>query len=245
MSIGPEAFPPGAEYPPRADLRKDVYRPLPKIAPGTVDPAGMTGDVPLTQTQEVLDVLNAALASNDAEKVAGCFFPEQAFWRDIVALTSHLRTFIQPGVVAAALLQLKGLRGIEGGIKISGDPHFVVMSPVMVSDKMAYPESPLLLTHGLFALLKMFIDCGLSFCTISPQLKCAGKMVLLPVRIDGALTWKIWVLSSWVDQIVQHPEQETLLSSPGRDDLVHKKMIETDVFIIGGGSSQVLLGKGD
>lgn len=222
MSIGPEAFPPGAEYPPRADLRKDVYRPLPKIAPGTVDPAGMTGDVPLTQTQEVLDVLNAALASNDAEKVAGCFFPEQAFWRDIVALTSHLRTFIQPGVVAAALLQLKGLRGIEGGIKISGDPHFVVMSPVM-----------------------MFIDCGLSFCTISPQLKCAGKMVLLPVRIDGALTWKIWVLSSWVDQIVQHPEQETLLSSPGRDDLVHKKMIETDVFIIGGGSSQVLLGKGD
>lgn len=133
MSVDTKAFPPGAEYPPRADLRKDVYRPLPKIAPGIVDPAAMAGDASTNHAQAVLDALNAALASNDANKVADCFYPEQAFWRDIVAFTSHLRTFIQPDVVANALLQMKSLRGIEGGIGIKGDPHFVVMNPVMVS----------------------------------------------------------------------------------------------------------------
>lgn len=133
MSVDAKAFPPGVEYPPRADLRKDVYRPLPKIAPGIVDPAAVAGDAPSDRAQAVLDVLSAALASNDANKVAGCFYPEQAFWRDIVAFTGHLRTFIQPHAVATALLQMKSLRGIEDGIRISGDPHFVVMSPVMVS----------------------------------------------------------------------------------------------------------------
>lgn len=133
MSVVPEAFPPGMEFPPRADLRRDVYKALPKIAPGTVDPAAMSGDTPLTHTREVLGALNAALASRNIQRLASCFFPEQAFWRDIIAFTSHLRTFIQPDVVAAALLQTKVARRIEGGIKISGDPHFVVISPVMVS----------------------------------------------------------------------------------------------------------------
>lgn len=83
----------------------------------------------------------------------------------------------------------------------------------------------------------MFIDCSLSFCTNSPQLECAGKMVLLPTKVDEALTWKIWVLSTWVEQITQHPEDEKLLLSSGREDLADSKTIETDVFIIGAGSS--------
>lgn len=128
-----EDVPPGVEYPPRADLRKDIYRPLPKIVPGTIDPAAMTSGMSAAYAKAALDALNAALASGDAARLAGCFYPEQAFWRDIVALTSHLRTFIQPRVVAAALLKLKSLREIEGEIELTGDPHFAVMSPVMVS----------------------------------------------------------------------------------------------------------------
>ncbi|ROV95041.1 hypothetical protein VPNG_09489 [Cytospora leucostoma] len=219
MPIDGEAFPPGVEYPPRSDLRKDVYRPLPKIAPETVDPVAMTGDVTKTQGQALLDTLNAALASNDAEKVADCFYPEQAFWRDIVALTSHLRTFAMPKVIAAALLRLKSLRGIEGKIELTGDPHFTVISPVM-----------------------MFIDCGLSFRTSSPALSCLGKMVLLPLKNEEneAVSWRIWVLSTWVDQITQHPEDEMLLSSAGRDLSSHKT-IETDVFIVGAGTSGLMI----
>lgn len=143
MSTRLDDFPPGEEYPPRADLRKDVYRPLPKIAPGTVDPAALTGDVPANYAQALLSDVNAALASSDAEKLADCFYPEQAFWRDIVALTSHLRSFAKPNVVAAALLGLKPLRGIEGKIELAGDPHFAVMSPVMVSGQLTHAH-----THG-------------------------------------------------------------------------------------------------
>lgn len=116
MSTRLDQFPPGVEYPPKADLRRDLYRPLPKIPPGTVDPAEMAGDVPLAQAQAVVDALNAALSSNDADELADCFYPDQAFWRDIVALTSHLRTLIQSTAIADALLHLNSLRVIEGAI---------------------------------------------------------------------------------------------------------------------------------
>jgi hypothetical protein len=122
----------GAEYPLKADLRKDVSKPLPKVVPGTVDPASMTGDVPTIHAKAVLDTFNVALASNDAEKLASCFYAEQAYWRDIVAFTSHLRTLQKPQVVAAALLQTIALRGLASDIELAGDARFVVMSPVMV-----------------------------------------------------------------------------------------------------------------
>lgn len=114
MSVRLDDYPPGEEYPPRAKLRKDAYRPVPKIVPGTIGPDEMTGDVPAIYAEALLRDVNAALASSDAEKLAECFSTEQAFWRDILALTSHLRFFIQPNFVAAALLRLRSLRGIEG-----------------------------------------------------------------------------------------------------------------------------------
>ncbi|KAI1098962.1 hypothetical protein F4804DRAFT_345895 [Jackrogersella minutella] len=131
--------------------------------------------------------------------------------RDIVAFTSHLRTFSMPSTVAAALLHLKDLRGVDGNVQLVRDAHFAVMSPVM-----------------------MFIDCGISFTTISPALSCMGKMVLLPV----------WILSTWVENLVQQLEDVNLLSSPSRniDDL---STVETDVFIIGAGSSPYRLTQHD
>lgn len=86
--------------------------------------------------------------------------------------------------------------------------------------------------------MQMFIDCGLAFRTSSPALSCAGKMVLLPVKSSptGHVAWKIWVLSTWVEHITQHPEDEKLLSSPARD-LDARETIETDVLIVGAGTS--------
>jgi hypothetical protein len=63
-----------------------------------------------------------------------------------------------------------------------------------------------------------------------------GKMVLLPVKSDGVVCWKIWVLSTWVENLTQHPEDETLLLAPGRK-LDGVDVLETDVLIVGGGTS--------
>ena len=50
------------------------------------------------------------------------------------------------------------------------------------------------------------------------------------------ISWKIWVLSTWIDQLDLHPEDEILLRAPGRQ-LDAVETIETDVVIIGGGNA--------
>ncbi|KAI2778207.1 hypothetical protein F4815DRAFT_494773 [Daldinia loculata] len=219
MTHSPGVVPPGVEWPPKADLRKDIYKPLPRIPPGTINPSVITGDIPTIQAKVVIDAFSNALLSNDVKRLASCFHTEQAYWRDIVALTSHLRTFSTPSTVAAALLHTKGLRGISNDVEIIGDAHFVEISPVM-----------------------MFIDCGISFRTTSPALSCVGKMLLLPVKSNAAtdsVSWKIWALSTWVENIVGHPENEMGLSTPKRD-LDGLDIIETDVLIVGAGSSGLM-----
>ncbi|KAF2823555.1 FAD/NAD(P)-binding domain-containing protein [Ophiobolus disseminans] len=208
-----------AEYPPKADLRKDVSKPLPKVAPGTIDPASMAGDAPIAEAKTVLRSFNEALASNDAAALANCLYDEQAYWRDFGALTSHLRTFKAPRVVAAALLDTIALRGLEGDIELAGDAHFAVLSPVM-----------------------MFIDAGIKLRTTSPALDCSGKFVLLPTKSEEsgeAVGWKIWVLSTWVEELIDHPADEALLLAPSRK-LDGSEVMETDVLIIGGGTSGLI-----
>jgi hypothetical protein len=84
--------------------------------------------------------------------------------------------------------------------------------------------------------VKMFIDCGISFRTTSPALDCSGKLVLLPVKSEGTVSWKIWVLSTWIEQLVQHPEDEAKLLAPGRK-LDGVDTMESDVLVIGAGTS--------
>lgn len=83
----------------------------------------------------MLSELNAALAAEDAEKLKTCFFPEQAYWRDQLALTYHLRTFATPAVVAASLLETKKLRELTEGIKLEGVPQFIPATPVLVRSR--------------------------------------------------------------------------------------------------------------
>lgn len=84
-------------------------------------------------------------------------------------------------------------------------------------------------------LMQQFFDCSLSLKTTSPAATCTGRMLLLPVEGSGGLEWKIWVLSTRLESLDAHPEDETLLRTPstladGGDDM------KTDVFIIGGGN---------
>jgi len=66
-------------------------------------------------------------------------------------------------------------------------------------------------------------------------------MMLLPVNQDlGAgekvLTWKIWILTTWIENLDVQFEDTSLLQIPGKR-LQDVQNIETDVFIIGGGNS--------
>lgn len=127
-------------YPPKAELRQLVaLAPLPVIAPGTLDPASMGGSVPLREALAVLNEFNAALAAEDAEKLKKCFFPEQAHWRDQLALTYHLRTFTAPAVIAESFLETKKLRGLTESIKLEGAPQFIPATPVLVSRMHSQP----------------------------------------------------------------------------------------------------------
>ncbi|KAK3331625.1 hypothetical protein B0T19DRAFT_83881 [Cercophora scortea] len=213
---------PSEGYPPRADLRKMVReQPLPYVAPGTVDAASMAGEEPTKLAALVLEKFNAALAADDAEALASCFLGggSHAYWRDQLALTWHLRTFTSPGVIAAALLETKNLRGVDGGFKLEGPAMFMPVSPVFQ------------LIAGDFA-----------FKTSSPAASCRGKVMLVPVKDDGAaVEWKIWTLCTWAESLDVHPEDESLLKAPGRQPADSPEPFETDVFIIGGGNAAVTL----
>ena len=91
----------------------------------------MSSEEPIKQALAVLKTLNDSLAANDAETLQSCFFAEQAYWKDQLALTYHLRTFTTPGVIVANLLKTKTLRGLTGKVEIVGKAQLVVL-PLLV-----------------------------------------------------------------------------------------------------------------
>lgn len=107
--------------------------PLPTLAPGLVDPELMAGDAATKQANIVLSRFNAALANNDAAELESCFYADQAFWKDQLALTYHLRTFKTPSVIAGGLLETEKLRNVSKGIAVNGAALFLPATPVLVS----------------------------------------------------------------------------------------------------------------
>lgn len=64
--------------------------------------------------------------------------------------------------------------------------------------------------------------------------------MLLPVKENGVISWKIWNLCTGLTSLDLQPEDESLLQAPGRsfDD---QETLKTDVFIIGGGNAGAAL----
>ncbi|KAH7142874.1 hypothetical protein B0J13DRAFT_623463 [Dactylonectria estremocensis] len=208
------------EHPPRAELRTLMAeQPVPILAPGTVDAASMAGEQPTKQALTILNTINAALAADDAEKLESCFHADQAYWRDQLALTYHLRTFNTPSIIVASLLETKKLRDLTEGFKLEGAAVFIPATPVL-----------------------QFIDCSVSFRTSSPAAIGSGRILLWPVKSGGSETiqWKVWILSTKLDSLEVQPEDKSLLQAP-RKALEGLQTIETDVFIIGGGNSAAAL----
>lgn len=61
-------------------------------------------------------------------------------------------------------------------------------------------------------------------------------MLLLPVTTSVTVEWKIWILSTFLEQLDSYPENQELLNSPGRR-LGDADSFEMHVFIIGGGNA--------
>lgn len=119
----------GSEFPPKADLRKMCSRyPLPVIAPGTVEP--MSSKEATKIATAVLKSFNDALSRGDAVTLESTFYSGQAYWKDQLALTYHMRTFTTPSI-AAALIETGKLRE-AGGFEIEGKAIFVQATPVLV-----------------------------------------------------------------------------------------------------------------
>lgn len=121
------------EYPPKADIRKMMAEtPLPVIPEGTIDPANMNGSTPTKITLDIVENLTSALKANHAAALEDCFFAEQAYWKDQLALTYHLRTFQRAAVIACSLMETKNLRGLAQ-IEIDGVASFAPVTPTLVS----------------------------------------------------------------------------------------------------------------
>ncbi|KAI0163674.1 hypothetical protein BJ166DRAFT_526909 [Pestalotiopsis sp. NC0098] len=209
------------EYPQAASLLAMMNeKPLPKIAPDTLEGIGLealAGDRAATTSQQVLDEVNSALKSKDVDRLVDCFLEEQSYWRDQLAFTWHLRTFYTPRVCASSLVETVSLRGIDKSVVVDGSPQFIPASPTL-----------------------QFINCEFIFSTSSPAASCRGSMKLVPVKADDTISWKIWIFSTWVENLDVHPENTVLLDSPGRE-LDNIDQFDTEVFIIGGGNAAAAL----
>lgn len=73
-------------------------------------------------------------------------------------------------------------------------------------------------------------------------------MLVLPTKTtengNEVLQWKIWILSTKLDNLDLHQEDEGLLKSPA-EALEGLETIETDAFIVGGGNAYVMPKKSD
>jgi hypothetical protein len=200
------------EYPPKHSLHKDIYRPFPSLPgnlPGSSDIDGAA------LVNKALQALTDTLETGDVQQLKNVFLSSQAYWRDLLSFTFHLRTLNDGPVIAAALKNLAKERGLVGGFKfVPGSVNDVSPTPTL-----------------------RWISGSFTFETTSPKTKGEGSVQLFPEKTeDGQITWKIWMLATWLEDYVDWPENPELLTAPGRklDDLEH---IDTDVLIVGGGNA--------
>ena len=91
----------------------------------------MAGEELTNRARRVLDRFNIALVNRDAEALRGLFV-NNAYWRDELAFTYHLRTFFAAEVIAEALLETGALRGVEG-VAVDGEAQFIAAAETLVS----------------------------------------------------------------------------------------------------------------
>lgn len=144
------------DYPSKASLLKDIYRPLP-ICPA-VDPANTD---PAAVFAACLTTLSAGLTSGDLEGIKRCFHSDQSYWRDQLAFTYHSRTFSDASIPMSLYKRSK----------IAGPTAFTPLPGARVT-----PAGPTL----------TWIDGFFYFETTSGmKAECAGMAQLIQDKEDG------------------------------------------------------------
>jgi hypothetical protein len=119
------------DVPPQVDPRKDIYKPLPATA-HVVDWKGV--DATIISTQMLHD-LSKVVGRNKSDVAAleDLFRKENAFWRDTLSLTAHIRTLSGSSIIAKMLQQLGDARGVTGFTLTRKTSLVVAASPETVS----------------------------------------------------------------------------------------------------------------
>ena len=117
------------DFPSKADLLTEIYQPLPKLT-AVIDWETLDSSV---ATEQVLRSFAKALETADTNALGDVFLTCQSFWRDTLAVTSHLRTFKSREVIASVLTSLNNKRRIHGIALIPGTAQVVVVSETLVS----------------------------------------------------------------------------------------------------------------
>ncbi|KAF5022537.1 hypothetical protein F66182_5439 [Fusarium sp. NRRL 66182] len=164
--------------------------------------------------QDVLLQLSTALDSNDLRAIERLLRADGCHWKDSLALTAHLRTFNDRHAVAPALWELNQKRGIH---------EMTIQSAMPVGLEEA-----------------KWISANLTFRTKTPSASCKGIVLIVPESQGGSVAWKIWSMSTWLVDFDTCPESQELLWSPSTA-LATDGKVNTDVLIIGGGNSGLIL----
>ncbi|KZL72461.1 flavin-containing monooxygenase [Colletotrichum tofieldiae] len=201
------------DYPPKVDIKTQIYDTLPVTATAL---SNWEDFDPNETSRSVVAGLSAALQQRHHPDVESFFAVPSAHWKDTLALTAHLRTFKGGNRIATALLELHNQRKV-------GEFQF-------------HSGQVLTATEDL-----KWLDCSFSFKTALPKALCQGRMMLVPsVQEAEHCQWKIWSLSTWLTEWEEHPEDEALLrvsSAP----ITESDCISTDVLVIGGGNAGLIL----
>ncbi|TDZ15099.1 putative indole-3-pyruvate monooxygenase YUCCA10 [Colletotrichum orbiculare MAFF 240422] len=206
------------ECPLRADVKEQIYAPLPKGFPHcdwTNVQASMVG---LNAVREVSEALQKQSHQGLARLFSGDVIGETtSYWKDTLALTAHLRTFRGNRTIASALLELHDLRQVS-------TLQFAHAQVLAASDDLKW------------------VNCSFNFTTSSPKARCKGTLMLIPdgTGLNGHHGWKVWSMTTWLADFEDHPEDEAILRQPS-EPMSDSSSLSTEVLIVGGGNSGVLL----
>lgn len=114
-----------------------AHKPIPQLAEGILRAEPAETQHAIVKARNVVGKLGTSCASCDEEALANCFFSTQAYWKDNLALTYHLRTFEGNKVVVSGLVQTSLLRGgIDHLELVESSVVFIPATPTLVSESL-------------------------------------------------------------------------------------------------------------